>query len=89
MKTRPANGGQTGERGAEGRGAARKRVPLKHQPGTRWHYSVSTDVLGWVIEVGSGQSLDQFFQKRIFEPLGMEGTFFTVPQNKLVYASMQ
>jgi len=59
------------------------QIPLKHQPGSRWHYSVSTDVLGRVIEVASGQSLDQFFQKRIFEPLGMKDTFFTVPQDKL------
>ena len=59
------------------------RIPLKHQPGSRWHYSVSTDVLGRVIEVASGQSLDQFLRKRIFEPLGMEDTFFTVPQKKL------
>jgi len=59
------------------------QIPLKHQPGTRWHYSVSTDVLGRVIEVAAGQSLDQFFQKRIFEPLGMKDTFFTVPQEEL------
>lgn len=59
------------------------RIPLKHQPGSRWHYSVSIDVLGRVIEVASGQSLDQFLRKRIFEPLGMEDTFFTVPQKKL------
>ena len=59
------------------------QIPLKHQPGSRWNYSVSTDVLGRVIEVASGQSLDQFLQKRIFKPLGMEDTFFTVPQKKL------
>jgi CubicO group peptidase (beta-lactamase class C family) len=59
------------------------QIPLMHQPGTRWHYSVSTDVLGRVIEVASGQSLAEFLQKRIFEPLGMEDTFFTVPQKKL------
>ncbi|MHC4179257.1 MAG: serine hydrolase domain-containing protein, partial [Planctomycetota bacterium] len=59
------------------------QIPLRHQPGTRWHYSVSTDVLGRVIEVASGRSLDQFFQKRIFRPLGMGDTFFTVPQKKL------
>jgi len=59
------------------------KIPLKHQPGSRWHYSVSTDVLGRVVEVASGQSLAEFFKKRIFEPLGMEDTFFTVPKNKL------
>ncbi len=58
-------------------------IPLLHQPATRWHYSVSTDVLGRVIEVASGQSLDGFFRKRIFEPLGMKDTFFSVPEKKL------
>jgi CubicO group peptidase (beta-lactamase class C family) len=58
-------------------------IPLLHQPGSRWHYSVSTDVLGRVIEVVSGQSLDQYFQTQIFEPLGMMDTFFTVPSEKL------
>jgi CubicO group peptidase (beta-lactamase class C family) len=58
-------------------------IPLLHQPGSRWHYSVSTDVLGRVIEVVSGQSLDQYFQTQIFEPLGMTDTFFTVPAEKL------
>jgi len=59
------------------------QIPLARQPGTRWHYSVSTDVLGRVIEVASGQSLAEFLQKRVFEPLGMKDTFFTVPQEKL------
>lgn len=58
------------------------QIPLKDHPGSRWHYSVSADVLGRVIEVASGQSLDQFFRKRIFEPLGMKDTFFNVPQEK-------
>lgn len=57
-------------------------IPLLHQPGSRWHYSVSTDVLGRVIEVVAGQSLDQYFQTQIFEPLGMKDTFFTVPEDK-------
>jgi CubicO group peptidase (beta-lactamase class C family) len=51
-------------------------IPLLYQPGTKWHYSVSTDVLGRVVEVASGQSLDTFFSERIFEPLGMEDTAF-------------
>ncbi|MEE8451836.1 MAG: serine hydrolase domain-containing protein [Thermoguttaceae bacterium] len=59
------------------------KIPLKHQPATRWHYSVSTDVLGRVVEVASGMTLDRFLEKRIFEPLGMKDTFFTVPKPKL------
>jgi len=57
-------------------------IPLLYQPGTRFHYSVSVDVLGRVVEVVSEQSLDEFFAERIFAPLGMRDTFFTVPQNK-------
>ncbi len=59
------------------------KIPLLHQPGTRFQYSVSTDVLGRVVEVASGQTLAEFFERRIFEPLGMEDTFFTVPEEKL------
>jgi CubicO group peptidase (beta-lactamase class C family) len=50
--------------------------PLLFQPGTEWNYSVSTDVLGRVVEVASGQSLDEFFAQRIFSPLGMTDTAF-------------
>ena len=53
-------------------------IPLVFQPGTEWNYSVSTDVLGRVIEVASGQSLDTFFQNRILGPLAMEDTAFWV-----------
>jgi CubicO group peptidase (beta-lactamase class C family) len=49
------------------------------QPGTEWNYSVSVDVLGRVVEVASGQSLDQFFAERIFGPLGMTDTTFGTP----------
>lgn len=49
-------------------------LPLRFQPGTAWGYGVSTDVLGRVIEVISGQSLDEFVQQRILEPLGMKDT---------------
>src|SRR3954464_11847835 len=55
-------------------------LPLLFQPGSEWNYSVSTDVLGRVVEVASGQSLDQFFAERIFEPLGMTDTGFSVPE---------
>jgi CubicO group peptidase (beta-lactamase class C family) len=58
-------------------------IPLLYQPGTKWHYSVSTDVLGRVVEIACGQSLDKFFTERIFEPLGMEDTAFSVPRDKI------
>jgi CubicO group peptidase (beta-lactamase class C family) len=50
--------------------------PLLFQPGTEWNYSISTDVLGRVVEVASGQPLDEFFAQRILEPLGMTDTAF-------------
>jgi CubicO group peptidase (beta-lactamase class C family) len=53
-------------------------LPLLFQPGSEWNYSVSTDVLGRVVEVVSGQSLDEFFAERIFGPLGMTETAFSV-----------
>ncbi len=56
--------------------------PLVHQPGTHWRYSVATDLLGAVVEVVSGQSLDAFLKERIFDPLGMTDTFFTVPEER-------
>lgn len=54
-------------------------IPLLFQPGTRWHYSFSTDVLGQLIERVSGQPLDEFFAERLFRPLGMEDVYFDVP----------
>ena len=62
------------------------KLPLVHQPGERWTYSLSTDVLGYLVEVVSGQSLDQFFRSRIFAPLGMTDTHFYLTadrQNRL------
>jgi CubicO group peptidase (beta-lactamase class C family) len=57
-------------------------IPLLFQPGAEWNYSVATDVLGRVIEVASGQSLDEFFAQRIFAPLGMTDTgFYARPDN--------
>jgi CubicO group peptidase (beta-lactamase class C family) len=53
------------------------QLPLLFEPGSEWNYSVSTDVLGRVVEVASGQSLDRFFAERIFEPLGMTDTGFS------------
>jgi CubicO group peptidase (beta-lactamase class C family) len=51
-------------------------IPLVFQPGTDWNYGVSTDVLGRLVEVISGQPLDEFFEQRIFTPLGMRDTSF-------------
>jgi CubicO group peptidase (beta-lactamase class C family) len=58
-------------------------LPLVHQPATLWHYGVSTDVLGQVVAVASGLPLDVFFRERIFGPLGMVDTDFSVPAEKL------
>jgi CubicO group peptidase (beta-lactamase class C family) len=58
------------------------KVPLAHQPGTAWEYSLSTDVTGRVIEAITGESLGQFFQERIFAPLRMVDTGFLVPAAK-------
>ncbi|MGR3603531.1 MAG: serine hydrolase domain-containing protein [Heliomarina sp.] len=54
-------------------------LPLAFQPGRHWEYSVSIDILGRVVEVVSGKSLDAFFKAEIFDPLGMTETAFTVP----------
>ena len=59
------------------------KVPLVFAPGTDWMYSVASDVLGRVVEVASGQPLDEFFQKRIFTPLDMKDTGFYVPADKV------
>jgi CubicO group peptidase (beta-lactamase class C family) len=58
------------------------KIPLSFQPGERWNYGVSTDVLGRLVEVISGQSLDDFFQNRILKPLKMEDTGFALPSAK-------
>ncbi len=58
-------------------------IPLLFQPGAEWNYSVATDVLGRVIEVASGQPLDEFLRSRVFEPLGMTDTGFYAPQPEL------
>ncbi len=55
------------------------QLPLLFQPGSEWNYSVCTDVLGRVVEVASGMSLDAFFAERILGPLGMVDTAFSVP----------
>ena len=58
-------------------------LPLRFEPGTRYHYSVATDVLGALVERLSGQTLEHFFQTRIFDPLEMHDTFFNVPDDKM------
>ncbi len=58
-------------------------LPLKHQPGTRFEYSLSSDVLGRVVEVVSKQSLSEFFEERIFAPLGMDDTSFWLKKEEL------
>ena len=59
------------------------KLPLLFQPGERWHYSVSVDVQGYLVEKLSGQSFPDFLRTRIFEPLKMKDTGFFVPQDKL------
>lgn len=59
------------------------KLPLEFSPGEAWNYSVSTDVLGAVVQRVSGMTLDAFFRSRIFEPLGMHDTFFAVPEEKI------
>ena len=58
-------------------------VPLLYDPGTRWSYSMATDVCGYLVEVISGQPFAQFLQERLFEPLDMPDTGFSIPDEKL------
>jgi len=58
-------------------------APIFFDPGTEWEYGISTDILGVLIEVISGQSLDDFFREHIFTPLGMADTDFILPEEKL------
>ena len=72
-KTRPASLEEFANRVAS--------LPLIADPGTRWSYSISLDVMGRVIEVASGMSFEAFVQTRVFDPLKMRSTFWTVPQS--------
>jgi len=58
------------------------KIPLAYQPGTRWVYSASMDVQGYIVEKLSGQTLPNFMQENIFKPLGMKDTGFFVPAEK-------
>jgi CubicO group peptidase (beta-lactamase class C family) len=57
-------------------------LPLKHNPGEAYTYGLNIDVLGYLVEVLSGKSLDEFFKTRIFQPLGMNDTHFYLPKEK-------
>jgi CubicO group peptidase (beta-lactamase class C family) len=58
------------------------KLPLLHQPGAAWEYGLNTDVLGRLVEVVSGRTLDEFFRERIFKPLRMNDTHFLLPKEK-------
>jgi CubicO group peptidase (beta-lactamase class C family) len=58
------------------------KLPLRHQPGEQWTYGLNTDVLGYFIEVLSGMSLDDYLREKIFKPLGMNDTYFSLPKEK-------
>lgn len=58
-------------------------IPLKHQPGSRWEYSVAVDVQGYLVEKLAGQPFGDFLQERIFDPLEMTDTDFYVPEEKV------
>jgi CubicO group peptidase (beta-lactamase class C family) len=57
-------------------------IPLLHQPGAEFEYGLSIDLLGYLVEVVSGMSLNEFFSERIFKPLGMNDTHFFIPEAK-------
>ncbi|HEU0133470.1 MAG TPA: serine hydrolase domain-containing protein, partial [Allosphingosinicella sp.] len=75
--------GWHGDLDLDGFVAALADIPLEFSPGTAWNYSVSTDVLGLVVERVSGMRLDRFFEERIFAPLKMTDTGFQVPPDKV------
>lgn len=58
------------------------KLPLHHNPGEKFTYSEGLDVLGYFIEIMSGKPFDEFLQERIFEPLGMNDTYFYLPESK-------
>ena len=61
------------------------KIPLLYEPGSQWQYSISTDIVGYLIERLSGQKLDEFLHTRLFVPLSMNNTYFHVPENKKQY----
>jgi len=70
--------------GTVGQGVRRlASLPLLHEPGSGWKYGLSTDVLGHLVEVVSGRTLEEFFEESIFQPLGMKDTHFFLPEEKI------
>ena len=59
------------------------KLPLNSQPGSEWHYSISVDIQGYIVQRLSGMPFEEFLQKRIFKPLHMDDTGFYVPKEKL------
>ena len=59
------------------------KIPLVFEPGKRWKYGVSTDVLGYLVEVVSGIPFEEYLKKKLFKPLGMDDTGFSVPPSKV------
>jgi CubicO group peptidase (beta-lactamase class C family) len=78
---------------ADGTGTLRDMVdklahlPLEFSPGTRWGYSIATDVVGYLVELLSGQRFDEYLREKIFEPLGMVDTSFSVGADKVARLS--
>ncbi len=58
------------------------KLPLAHQPGEKFTYGLNSDLLGCIVEVISGETLENYFHKHIFEPLGMKDTYFNLPAEK-------
>lgn len=58
------------------------KLPLAHHPGERYTYGLNVDVLGYLVEIWSGESLDIYLKKHLFEPLGMTDTYFYIPEDK-------
>jgi CubicO group peptidase (beta-lactamase class C family) len=59
------------------------QVPLRYEPGEAWHYSLSTDVCGYLVQALSGMPFDRFVKQRILDPLGMKDTAFTIAPEKV------
>ncbi len=57
-------------------------MPLMHQPGEKWTYGLNADLLGYLVQIWSGMTLEEFFNQRIFKPLGMNDTYFNLPSEK-------
>lgn len=58
------------------------KLPLQHHPGERFTYGLNTDVLGYLVEIWSGMPFNEFLRTQIFDPLGMEDTYFYLPRNR-------